>query len=215
MWQAGKKLMPRRGSFKTLFDSMQLETCGVEGPTELDVWKPPAGQAAPAGSIYVDAAKGADTAAGTLAAPLKTIGAAMKKATAALAAQQADAGAATIVLRAGVYHGCDGQGNVCALGAAQSGLTITNYAAEDVTVTGGEPLAIAAADWKKVASPPKGNGKWKAMVQFSIDFLSIFDCISILIWVLWSRSPTPTTSLTALAPPPPGQTLSAANFSVC
>ena len=161
MWEAGKKLMPRRGTFKTLFDSMQLETCGVEGPAELDVWKPPAGAKALAGSIYVDATKGSDTAAGSLAAPLKTIGAAMKKATAALA--EADAGEATIVLRAGVYHGCDGQGNVCALGAAQSGLTITNFAAEDVTVTGGEPLAIAAADWKKLPMPSTGGTKWTEM----------------------------------------------------
>ena len=35
VWEAGKKLMPRRGSFKTLFDSMQLEACGIEGPAEL------------------------------------------------------------------------------------------------------------------------------------------------------------------------------------
>lgn len=31
VWEAGQKLMPRRGQFKTLFDAMQLDACGVAG----------------------------------------------------------------------------------------------------------------------------------------------------------------------------------------
>jgi hypothetical protein len=164
MWEAGKKLMPRRGTFKTLFDAMQLEACGVAGPAELDVWEAPMGAPPATGGIYVDAAKGSDTAAGTSSTPLKTIGAAVKKATVLLSSDNTQAaGKTTILLRAGVYHGCDGQGNVCALGAAQSGLTITNVRGEDVTVTGGEPLAIAADDWKRAAPPPAPGTKWKEM----------------------------------------------------
>jgi hypothetical protein len=164
VWEAGKKLMPRRGSFKTLFDSMQLGACGVEGPSELDAWHPPAGAPPTGKAFYVDATQGSDSAAGTKAAPLKTIGAAIGKATEALAVSDAQPAKATIVLRSGVYHGCDGKGNVCALGPAQSGLTIVNEGGEDATVTGGEPLAIAASDWKRV--PPKvpgGGTQWTDM----------------------------------------------------
>ena len=157
--------MPRRGSFKTLFDSMQLEACGIVGPAELDAWKPPTGAAPTGKSIFVDATKGSDSAAGTAAAPLQTIGAAVAKATAHMTQSTADAAAkATVVLKAGVYHGCDGKGNVCALGAAQSGLTITSAPGEDATITGGEPLAITAADWKRVPTKaPSGGTRWKDM----------------------------------------------------
>jgi hypothetical protein len=167
--------MPRRGSFKTLFDAMQLSACGVEGPAEMDSWQPPSQTPLPSGSvIYADATKGSDTAAGSKSAPLKTIGAAIKLATEALRitggggshnSSRGGTGRATIVLRAGVYHGCDGQGHVCALGAAQSGLTITAAASEEVTVTGGEPLAIAASDWHKVPTRAPGGGgtQWKDM----------------------------------------------------
>lgn len=31
VWEAGKKLLPRRGEFKTLYDAMQLSACGVDG----------------------------------------------------------------------------------------------------------------------------------------------------------------------------------------
>ncbi len=166
VWEAGKKLMPRRGSFKTLFDAMQLDACGVEGPNELDAWHPPAGSpVSPAGKVlYVDATNGSDSAAGSQSAPLKTIGAAIDKATEHLANSGAESAKATVVLRKGVYHGCDGKGHVCRLGPAQSGLTITNEAGEDATVTGGEPLAIAASDWKPVhKTTPAGGTKWKDM----------------------------------------------------
>ena len=72
------------------------------------------------GAIYVDAAKGSDGNKGaTPATPLQTIGKAIDVATASSTTK-------TIVLAAGVYHGCDGQGNVCSLGTEQSGITIMN-----------------------------------------------------------------------------------------
>ena len=72
------------------------------------------------GAIYVDAAKGSDGNKGaTPATPLQTIGKALDVATASSTTK-------TIVLAAGVYHGCDGQGNVCSLGPPQSGITIMN-----------------------------------------------------------------------------------------
>ena len=156
LWEAGQQLMPRRGSFKTLFDSMQLDACGIAGPNETDVWAAPDTPVKGA-AVYVDTVKGSDTAPGTETSPVKTIGKGIALATSSRRL--------TVVLRGGVYHGCDGQGNVCALGAAQSGLTIMNAPSEDVTVTGGEPLHITASMWKKVPQPhsPKGATSWKDM----------------------------------------------------
>ena len=157
MWESGKKLMPRRGSFKTLYDALQLSACGVEGPAANDTWAPPSYPIiAGASALYVSAGAGSDSAAGSAAAPFKTIGHAIAVAT--------SKGKATIVLRAGVYHGCDGKGNVCNLGAAQSGLTIQNAGGEQVVITGGEPLAIAPSMWKRYApTKPSGPTQWKEM----------------------------------------------------
>ena len=122
-------------------------------PAEYVVWRtfPGSSQPTPSDAVHDFSA----------AAPLKTIGAAVAKATAHMAQSTAKA---TVVLKAGVYHGCDGKGNVCALGAAQSGLTITCAPGEDATITGGEPLAITAADWKRVPTKaPSGATQWKDM----------------------------------------------------
>ena len=90
-------------------------------------------------------------------------GYAVDKAT--LELQGAVSPSSTVVLRAGVYHGCDGAGNVCALGAAQSGLTIMNYPNEGVTISGGQPLAVAAAAWKRVSPPPTATTLWKTFLN--------------------------------------------------
>ena len=40
-WQFGKGLMPQRGTFKTLYDALQLGACNtVPLAEELDVWAP-------------------------------------------------------------------------------------------------------------------------------------------------------------------------------
>lgn len=131
-YEYGKYLLPERGSFKTLFEALQLQDCGLTTPTEYDEFKPPTFPA-PAGSIYVDAAKGSDSNAGTAAAPMKTIAAAVAKA----------GEKATVVLKAGTYHT-----DTVNIGAEHSGLTIQNDAGAAVTVSGGVPLTVAAADWK-------------------------------------------------------------------
>lgn len=167
LWQAGQKLMPRRGTFKTLYDAMQLGACGVEPPNATDSWQPPVTPVPTSGGVvYVDAAKGSDTGSGTEAAPFQTIGKGVQHATERMLERQGSgvATSATIVLRAGIYHGCDGKGNVCSLGAAQSGLTIMNYPAEEATISGGQPLSIAAGDWKRVTPGGGHNGtQWKEM----------------------------------------------------
>ena len=99
----------------------------------------------------MDAAKGSDSGAGTSAAPLKTIMAAVAKAAGAKA---------TVVLKAGTYY--TGTVNI---GKEHSGLTIQNAAGEAVTVSGGVPLTVAAADWKpdplmkgRMVADMKGKG---------------------------------------------------------
>jgi|EP01046_Picozoa_sp_COSAG06_P042502 hypothetical protein len=131
-YEYGKYLLPERGEFRTLFEALQLQECGLTTPTEMDEFKAPSFPA-PAGSIYVSPT-GSDSAAGTAAAPLKTIAAAVAKAKGAKA---------TVVLKAGTYHT-----DTVQIGKEHSGLTIQNAAGEAVTVSGGVPLTVAASDWK-------------------------------------------------------------------
>ena len=163
-WEAGKKLMPSRGQFKTLYDALQLSSCGVPGPATTDTWTPPTDPLPPASTdapvFFVDAAHGSDSSAGTKASPFQTLGHAIEAATRATALTK------TIVLRAGTYHGCDGRGGTCHLTSAQSGLTIRNYPAETAVLSGGQGLAIKASDWKRVTPPPPANASttvWSSM----------------------------------------------------
>ena len=93
-----------------------------------------------AGSIYVDASKGSDAAAGTESAPLKTVEAALAKARKG----GSPSSAATIVLRGGTYY----LKETMALTAADSGLTIESYSGEVAEVSGAHPLANL--EWKAV-----------------------------------------------------------------
>ena len=132
-WEYGKYLLPERGDFRTLFEALQLQDCGLTTPAGMDDFKPPS-FSAPPGAIYVDAASGSDSAAGTAAAPLKTIEAGVAK---------AKGSKATVVLKAGTYYT-----DTIQIGKEHSGLTIQNAAGEAVTVSGGVPLSLAASDWK-------------------------------------------------------------------
>ena len=81
---------------------------------------PTAGAAA--STLFVDAAKGSDSAAGTLAAPLKTIQSAVDK----LAT-----GGGSVMLRAGMFFLTE------SVTIAHSGITIAPYQKEEVVVSGG------------------------------------------------------------------------------
>eukprot|EP01043_Picozoa_sp_COSAG02_P018589 COSAG02_NODE_872_length_16321_cov_6.491062_7_plen_469_part_00 len=92
-----------------------------------------------AGSIYVDASKGSDTAAGTESAPLKTIEAAVAK-----SRQATPSSASTIVLRGGTYY----LKETLALTPQDSGLTIESYSGEVAELSGAHPLS--ELKWKPV-----------------------------------------------------------------
>ena len=67
-WEFGKATLPSRGSFKTLYDALQLQHCNVSAspPQTMDVWKPPHYAAPSSGGIFVspDAASGGDGSEG-------------------------------------------------------------------------------------------------------------------------------------------------------
>jgi hypothetical protein len=87
--------------------------------------------------VYADSVNGKDTAAGTMAAPFSTIGA-------ALAATRKGKGGGTIVLRKGVYYG----EQALNLTAADSGLTIQNYNGEEAWLSGAKKLKTKWTKWQ-------------------------------------------------------------------
>jgi len=142
-YEFGSALLPTRGSFKSLFEALQLKACGMETPADEDKYKPPSYQS-PGTETFV-APDGDDSNDGTIAKPLKTIAAATRK-----LAGKTDA---IITLRAGVHYTPE----TVELGVEHSGLTIQNYAGEEAVVSGAVPLTIPATAWKPYAV---GSGKW-------------------------------------------------------
>lgn len=98
----------------------------------------------PAGSLFVDAATGSDSAAGTFAAPLHTV----ERAIALVAA------GGTIVLRGGEYHEgrSGGQSSYAGITLTKAGVTIQSYPGEAVWFVGAS----------RVTSWSSGGGYWSA-----------------------------------------------------
>ena len=133
---------------RAIFDALQLGSMNCtkghvsSSPArEADLEQAPrsTGYSHAAGSIYVDATKGSDTAAGTESAPLKTVEAAVAK-----SRQATPSSASTIVLRAGTYY----LKETLALTAQDSGLTIESYSGEVAELSGAQPLS--ELKWKPV-----------------------------------------------------------------
>jgi len=97
--------------------------------------------AAAARTLYVDYAAGSDAAPGTLAAPLKTVAAAVA------AARAGDPAATAVVLRGGTHY----LGATVALGARDSGLAFAAFPGEAPVVSGAAPLP--PLQWARVAPP--------------------------------------------------------------
>lgn len=124
----------------------------------------------PSASLYVDAAKGSDSAAGSIDAPLKTIQAAVDKAS-------ASASETSIYLRAGTFY------LPASVVIKASGITIAPYQNEDVTVSGGVQLTPT---WSKTASvaynvvggppsPPAAYDTYVAAVPAGLNFMELFN----------------------------------------
>jgi hypothetical protein len=134
-WEFGKKTLPSRGEFRTLFEALQLQHCNITTPTTVDVWSPPKYPTPASGTIlYVDpdAAAGGD---GSIEKPFCTLSAAVTAATG-----NTDA---TIMLRAGVHYS-----DQIHISPENSGLTIQNYNGEHAVLSGGLPIDTSAG-WKR------------------------------------------------------------------
>jgi len=104
-------------------------------------FRPFALPAAAAGAWYVDAQRGSDSAAGTQAAPFKTVARALA------ASRAGGGGGGTIVLRGGTHF----VAATLTLTGGDSGLTIQSFPGEEAWLSRGTPLAGVA--WAQVPAP--------------------------------------------------------------
>ena len=74
----GQALLPSRGSFKTLFQALQLQACNMTTPSAMDKYIPPTYDPPTGVALYVDP-HGDDANPGTLEQPLRSIAAAVAK----------------------------------------------------------------------------------------------------------------------------------------
>jgi len=126
----GKKLLPRMGSFESLYYALDLNSQGCH--TALDGPSPvPLQFELPDHAIYV-APDGDDAASGTLQAPIRSLQLAVDSA--------AQAGAA-VVLRGGTHF----LEETLHLGPQHSGLTISTHPGENAQISGGKLLDVS---WK-------------------------------------------------------------------
>ncbi len=121
------------------FDALQLDSlCGAVRPAPPPPLPPPA---LPAFSttLYVDAVKGDDGAAGTLAAPLKTLGAGILK-------SRGQPRPAAVLLRAGTFY----LPATVALTPEDSGLTVASFPGELAWLSGA-PAPLPPLAWSPFA----------------------------------------------------------------
>lgn len=142
-YEYGQKLLPNRGQFRTLFEALQLQFCGMTTPSTYDEYQPPK-LSTPAGLTVYVAPDGHDSNTGSKESPFATV----QKAVHATASK----GAATILLRAGRYF----INNTIDIGAENNGLTIQNFDGERVEVTGAKTFTLPQTAWQ----PYKNRVGW-------------------------------------------------------
>ena len=127
----GRKLLPRLGSFESLYYALGLNGPGCTAPMRgADATSPSQPEPAPSGSIFVSPA-GDDEGAGTEATPLQSI---------QLACDRAAASAArTVVLRGGTHF----LSSTITLNASHSNLRVMAHPGEVPVVSGGVELEVA------------------------------------------------------------------------
>ena len=183
-WAFAQKTMPRRGSFKTVYDALQLQDCPssrspsntttanttttttTDPPAVQDVYTPPTFPTPTDGTvIYVDAgaAAGGD---GSKASPFASLELAVE----GVAGAGAAAGA-TIVLRAGTYY----TGGIL-LTHQHSGLTIQNYEGEDAAVSGAVQVPIKSADKWAVHSTATNTWRLDLYASHSLGCVVLCHC---------------------------------------
>ena len=162
-WEFSLRLQPENAPLRDVFDALRLNAdCGVSvppGSTAGDV-RIPRGTAnvttCDVGPFYVDPVNGNDSAAGTLAAPFKTIARGVDATRGRAAGTNA-----CVVLRAGTHF----LSATIALDAGDSGLSISGYTGEAAWVSGGVPLG--ALTWTPFDTSNSMN-VWVADIPASI-----------------------------------------------
>jgi hypothetical protein len=124
---------------------------------------------AEAASLYVDAVKGSDSAAGTLAAPLKTIQSAVAKATAA--------GGALIFLRAGTFE------LASTVKITHSDITIAPYQQEEVS-----PHVRVLSSHLRLRLLPQRSHARSPLRLTSLTHFSLHCCSPLLVRYSYCRS---------------------------
>ena len=144
-WEFGKKIMPRYDKFEALYYALGLNddcTGYVPIPTFTEKDRrpaPPVFTTSDPTQYYVDAVKGSDANSGSIEHPFKTIQAGVD---AARGVQ------ATVNLRAGTHY----LSRTVQIDERSSGLTVQNYAGEEVRVSGGAKLDLQWQPFKVSAT---------------------------------------------------------------
>ena len=142
-YQYGQNLLPERGSFRSLFDALQLQRCNQTVPSSLDHWTPPT-YTSPSNALHVSTS-GNDAAAGTASEPFASISRALEAASGTKNA--------TIVVHAGEYQ----VDEPLRITAAHSGLTLQNFEGDEVSVSGGVRFEVPRSAWR----PYKQRVAWE------------------------------------------------------
>ena len=143
-WDYAKKLLPRQGIFQSAYDALQLEACNVSlssgkrYPSRPFQFRPQIG--ADAIEIFVSTS-GDDGNPGTMSSPVQSISQALRLYR--LRSQPVSGG--MVYLRAGTFY----LSETVKLGPEDSGLTITAYQGEKVTISGGRSYDFT---WKEVVN---------------------------------------------------------------
>ena len=143
-WDYAKKLLPRQGSFQSAYDALQLEACNVSlssgkrYPSRPFQFRPQIGVNAI--EIFVSTS-GDDSNPGTMSSPVQSISQALRLYR--LRSQPGSGG--MVYLRAGTFY----LSETVKLGPEDSGLTITAYQDEKVTISGGRSYTFAGL-WTEV-----------------------------------------------------------------
>eukprot|EP00041_Stephanoeca_diplocostata_P034294 m.1157080 g.1157080 ORF g.1157080 m.1157080 type:complete len:652 (+) comp24495_c0_seq3:52-2007(+) len=145
-WEFAKATLPERGSFKSAYDALQLDVCGIPTPTEDDVYRIPHFPTPTHGTrIFVDSAAppGGD---GSEEKPFSTLEAAVDHVGSTRTYPRSRKLSAetptTILLKEGTYHTAG-----VTLTRAHAGLTIQNYEGADVVVSGAVPVTSTRERW--------------------------------------------------------------------
>ena len=168
-WAYGKKLLPERDGFQSLYDALQLGSC-KEGngrrPARQDEWRPPEDPLPNDGHVLlVDSDRGGEDGGCTAAAGSRLTCVSLHAAVSASRALRIErklphGTRITIALREGTHH----LPATLALTSVDSGLSIRSYPAEAAVISGGVPLGPLT--WRRSKRCKGGPlGCWEAAVE--------------------------------------------------